>query len=139
MSDIQSTLSRWSPGLLSILRIVAALLFLQHGSQKIFAVPGGPSATPVDLFSIVGLAGILEFFGGLFVLLGLFTRSAAFVVSGEMAVAYFWKHAVQGFSPLMNHGELAVLYCFIFLCFVAAGGGPWSIDRLIQRKPASPQ
>jgi putative oxidoreductase len=138
MPDMKSTLSRWSPHALSVLRIVAGFLFIEHGSQKLFAMPAGPSATPVELVSIIGLAGILEFFCGVFVMLGLFTRTAAFVASGEMAVAYFWKHALQGYSPLMNHGELAVIYCFVFLYIASAGGGPWSLDHLRKRNPFLP-
>jgi putative oxidoreductase len=119
-----------TPRLLSVLRIVTSALFMQHGLQKLFAIPAppGPSGA-VDLFSIMGLAGVLELFGGFFVLIGLFTRPVAFILSGLMAVAYFWKHAPQGLWPLLNRGELAALYCFVFLYLAAAGGGKWSIDR----------
>jgi putative oxidoreductase len=100
---------------------------MQHGAQKLLSFPAPPPAPPA-LFSLLGLAGLLELFGGLFLLLGLFTRPVAFVLSGFMAVAYFMAHATQGFWPLLNRGELAVLYCFVFLYLAAAGGGPWSLD-----------
>jgi putative oxidoreductase len=118
--------------LLSVLRIITALLFMQHGGQKLFGFPAPPSAE-FALFSLMGLAGILEFFGGLLILLGLFTRPVAFLLSGQMAVAYFMAHAPEGFWPVLNHGELAVLYCFIFLYLSLAGGGPWSLDRVVGR------
>ena len=118
----------WSPQLLSILRIVVGFLFLVHGTQKLFGVPGG-EGVPVPLLSLIGVAGVLELVGGLLVLLGLFTRPVAFVLSGEMAVAYFMAHAPEGFWPRTNGGEEAVLYCFVFLYLAAAGGGPWSLDR----------
>jgi putative oxidoreductase len=119
------------------MRIVIALLFMQHGAQKLFGVltpppppgaPAGPGTPP--LLSLFGVAGLLEFFGGLLVLLGLFTRPVAFILAGEMAVAYFMNHASKGFWPILNFGELAVLYCFVFLYLSANGPGPWSIDYL---------
>lgn len=119
-----------SPYLLSILRIVAALLFMQHGAQKLFGVLGGH---PVELLSLIGLAGVLEFFGGLLVLIGLGTRPVAFILSGEMAFAYFMAHAPGGVWPILNHGDLAILFCFVFLYLSAAGAGPWSIDRAWRR------
>lgn len=124
--------SRWAPVLLSVLRIVAAFLFMQHGAQKLFGFPArqGP---PVELLSRAGVAGVLEFFGGMLLLLGLFTRPVAFVLSGLMAFAYFLAHAPQGFWPILNRGELAALYCFLFLYYAAAGGGPWSLDALRKR------
>jgi putative oxidoreductase len=121
------------------MRIVAALLFLQHGSQKLFGIPASQQAASFPLLSLMGIAGILEFFGGLFVLLGLFTRPTAFILSGQMAVAYFMAHAPHGLLPLVNHGELAVLYCFVFLYLAAAGGGPWSLDHLLRRGKSSPE
>ena len=123
----------WSPRLLSIMRIIAGFLFLWHGTMKLFNFP--PSATPMEiqLISFMGLAGILEAFGGFLLFLGLFTRPVAFILSGEMAVAYFKAHAPQGFLPVVNHGELAVLYCFVFLYLASAGGGSWSLDHLIRR------
>jgi putative oxidoreductase len=105
-----------------------------HGAQKLFGFPtpmpgGGP-----PLMSLFGLGGILEFFGGLMILLGLFTRLVAFILSGEMAVAYFMAHAPAGLWPLLNRGEAAVLFCFIFLYLAFAGGGPWSLDRMLWRR-----
>ncbi len=130
MLDLDSYCSKLSPHLLSVLRIIVGFLFLQHGAQKLFGFPAGPDTVPVVLFSLIGLAGVLEFFGGLLILIGLFTRPTAFLLSGQMAVAYFMAHAPQGFWPVVNKGELAVLYCFIFLYFAAAGAGPWSLDGL---------
>jgi putative oxidoreductase len=128
VGTLESFRSQWTPRLHSVLRIVAALLFLQHGTQKLFVVPSSQSATPVALSSLLGVAGVLEVVGGLLLLVGLWTRPVAFVLSGHMAVAYFFRHAPQGFWPLLNRGEVAVLYCFMFLYFAAAGGGPWSLD-----------
>jgi putative oxidoreductase len=118
-------LTTWSPELLSVLRIVIALLFILHGAAKLF---GFPSGEPVPLMSKLGLAGVLETVGGTLLLLGLFTRPIAFLLSGEMAVAYFTTHVPRGLHPMMNGGEAAVLFCFVFLYLAAAGGGPWSLD-----------
>lgn len=133
MFGIESLYKRWPLRLLSILRVVTAFLFMEHGAQKLFGVPG-PDKAPVELFSLIGMAGVLEFFGGLLVLLGLFTRPVAFLLSGQMAVAYFMAHAPKGFWPILNKGELAVLYCFVFLYLAAAGGGSWSVDRLLRKR-----
>ena len=119
-----------APHLLSLMRLMVAFLFIQHGGQKLFNYPVAMPGQPIELFSQIGVAGLLEFGGGLLLLMGLFTRWTAFVLSGEMAVAYFTAHAGRGFWPLGNHGELAVFYCFVFLYLAAAGGGPWSIDKL---------
>jgi putative oxidoreductase len=129
---------RWGPSLLSALRIIAGFLFMAHGSQKLFGWPAAEPRTPVELLSIMGLAGVLETFGGLLLLLGLFTRPVAFVLAGEMAIAYFMAHAPRGFFPLLNKGEPAVLYCFVFLYLAAAGPGPWSLDALRQRSTLPP-
>ena len=118
----------WGARLLSVLRIVAAFLFIAHGTQKLFGWPASEPQKTVELMSLVGVAGVLETFGGLLLLLGLFTRPVAFVLAGEMAVAYFMAHAPQGFWPLLNRGELPALYCFLFLYLAAVGGGPWSLD-----------
>jgi putative oxidoreductase len=118
----------WSPRLLSVLRIAAGFLFMAHGMQKLLSYPAA-FARPVELFSLMGLAGTLELFGGTLVLVGLFTRPVAFILSGEMAFAYFMAHAPRSFWPLLNGGDAAVLYCFVFLYLAAAGGGPWSVDR----------
>ena len=119
-----------APYLLSILRIVAALLFATHGVQKFFGWLGGQR---VPLASQAGAAGVLETFGGALLILGLFTRPTAFVLAGQMAFAYFIAHAPQGFWPVMNRGELAVLYCFLWLYIAAAGPGPISLDRVVRR------
>jgi putative oxidoreductase len=120
----------WTPRLLSLLRIVAAFLFMQFGTAKVFAFPAAimPGGGTAPITSLAGIAGMLETFGGLFLLVGLFTRPVAFVVSGEMAVAYFLGHAPQGFWPVLNQGHPAVLFCFVFLYLSAAGPGPWSLD-----------
>ena len=124
---------RWSSHMLSVLRIVAAFVFMPHGAQKLFGFLASPQAAGPPLLSLLGLAGVLEFFGGLLLLLGLFTRPVAFILSGEMAVAYFMVHAPKGFWPLKNGGDLAVIFCFLFLYLVLAGGGAWSLDRLWRR------
>jgi putative oxidoreductase len=113
--------------------MIAGFLFLAHGSQKLFGFPGGGTGVP-ELVSLMGLAGILEFFGGLLLMCGLFTHTVAFILSGQMAVAYFKSHAGGGFWPILNRGELAALYCFLFLYLSAAGGGPWSLDALLRGK-----
>ena len=120
----------WSPRLLSVLRITSALLFLQHGTAKLLGFPKVADFENLELLSLLGVSGILELVGGLLMTVGLFTRATAFILSGMMAVAYFLAHAPQGFFPLLNQGELAVLYCFVFLYFAVAGGGAWSIDAM---------
>ncbi len=125
---------QWSPRLLSVLRIVTAFLFIQHGSMKLLGFPPSEVFAGVKLLSLIGFAGVVELVGGLMVLLGLFTRPVAFILSGEMAFAYFMAHAPRGFFPILNHGELAVLYCFVFLYLSVAGGGVWSIDRIRLRR-----
>jgi putative oxidoreductase len=120
--------SAWAPRLLSILRIMTGLLFLQHGTAKLLKIPVIPMFANLSLTSLPGIAGILELVGGVLIILGLFTRSVAFVLSGLMAAAYFMAHAPRGFYPILNAGELAILFCFVFLYLAAAGPGPWSID-----------
>jgi putative oxidoreductase len=120
-------MARFAGPLLSILRIVTALLFIEHGAMKLFGFPPGPMPQP-PLVSVLGLAAILEVFGGLLVLVGLFTRPVAFVLAGEMAVAYWTSHAPQGPFPALNMGEGAILFCFIFLFIAAAGPGPWAVQ-----------
>src|ERR671928_96350 len=115
MGRISSYLKQWTPHLLSVLRIAVALLFIEHGSEKVFGFPSSGQLAFDSLNPIMWVSALLEFFGGLLILLGLFTRPVAFLLSGEMAVAYFTQHAPRGFFPLQNMGELAVLYCFIFL------------------------
>jgi putative oxidoreductase len=122
----------WSSRILSVLRMVAALLFMSHGMQKILGFPV-PRRSPLELLSLTGVAGLLELVGGALLLFGLFTRPVAFVLSGQMAVAYFLAHAPQGFWPIANRGELAALYSFMFLYLAFAGGGEWSVDTLLRR------
>ncbi len=124
-------LGQFSPYLYAVLRIAAGLLFACHGAQKLFGVLGGvgqPGAT-VPLFSLMGLAGVIEFFGGLLIMVGWLTGYAAFIASGEMAAPYFMAHYPRGFWPIQNNGELAALYCFVFLYMASVGAGVWSIDR----------
>ena len=120
----------WSPRMLSVLRIVTALLYLQHGLAKLFAFPHVAMFDNLQPFSLIWFAGVIEIVGSLFLLLGLYTRAAAFIMSGEMAVAYFMVNAPQGFFPILNRGELGVLFCFVFLYLAVAGGGAWSIDEV---------
>jgi putative oxidoreductase len=134
MTDWNTFSAGWTPRLLSVLRIVTAFLFIAHGAQKLFGFLAPPGAPTPPLLSQIGIGGILEFFGGLLLLLGLFTRPVAFILSGMMAVAYFQMHAPGGFWPLQNKGELAALYCFVFLYLSVAGGGEWSVDRLLRRR-----
>lgn len=128
---MNNMLNALSAPLLSILRIVTAFLFIAHGTQKLLGFPI-PRSSSFELWSLGGVAGVLEFVGGALMLVGLFTRPVAFVLSGLMAFAYFIAHAPQGFWPIANRGELAVLYCFVFLYFAAAGGGPLSLDSLMR-------
>jgi putative oxidoreductase len=127
MNGLYATLERYRPYILSILRIVVGLLFLEHGLSKVFNFPA-PSPIP-SLSGLLILAAILETIGAALFLVGAFTRIVAFILSGEMAFAYFMAHAPRSFYPLVNGGELAVIYCFIFLYFAFAGGGPLSVDR----------
>lgn len=122
---------RYTPYALALLRIVVAYLFLLHGSMKVFGVPHDAAYDSVTLLSLAGIAGLIELLGGLFVLVGWKTRVVAFVLSGEMAIAYFIAHASRGSAlvPMLNAGEPAVLYCFVFLLLAAAGAGAWSLDR----------
>ena len=136
MSKMDTLVVEWSPRVLSILRIVTAFLFIQHGSIKLLGFPPSEAFAGLKLFSLIGFAGTLELCGGLLVLLGFFTRPVAFILSGEMAFAYFMAHAPHGFFPILNRGELAVLYCFVFLYLAIAGGGAWSVDQLGQRRTA---
>jgi putative oxidoreductase len=130
----------WTPRLLSVLRIVTAFLFVMHGSAKVLHFPHQPEFDDIALFSLIGIGGLLELVGGLLVLIGLFTRPVAFILSGEMAVAYFMFHAPTAFLPLLNEGDAAVLFCFVFLYLAFAGPGPWSADAMwrARRDAASP-
>lgn len=122
----------WAPYLLSTLRILAAFLFMQVGTAKLFGFPAPimPGGGTAPAGSLPWFAGVLETFGGVLLLLGLFTRPVAFILSGEMAIAYFHSHAPQGFWPVLNQGAPAVFYCFLFLYLSAAGAGPWSLDAM---------
>jgi putative oxidoreductase len=129
-------LARFSPELLSVLRIAAAFMFMMHGTGKLFGFPHDPSMPampPPPMMSQMWIAGVLECFGGFLVLIGLFTRPVAFLLSGEMAVAYFQAHAPRSFFPTVNHGEAAALFAFIWLYISAAGPGPWSVDAAIRK------
>jgi putative oxidoreductase len=128
---MERLLGKYSPYLYALLRIVVGLMFAMHGSQKLFGVPEGHR---MPLTSLLGVAGVIEFTCGILIAIGVFTCCAAFVASGEMAVAYFKQHAPNGALPIVNHGELAVVYCFLFLYFAAQGSGVWSVDRLRRRK-----
>jgi putative oxidoreductase len=129
------SLNRFSPYALAVLRIVAGLIFMAHGVQKLFGFPQPPQGGLPPAFSLFWIGGILEFGGGLLVLLGLFTRPVAFLLSGEMAVAYWMVHAPQHFVPALNGGDAAILFCFVFLLFVFTGPGAWSLDGLIAGGP----
>ena len=118
----------------SLLRMMSAFVFMLHGTQKLFGFPSAIPLPPSRMLSLLGAAGILEVFGGALMALGLFTRPVAFILSGEMAVAYFRQHAPRGFWPILNGGELAVLFCFLWLFFSAAGPGRISVDTLIRKK-----
>jgi putative oxidoreductase len=136
MSGFATRRLTWEPRMLSILRIIVGLLYMEHGLAKIAGFPLQPNHKAYALFTLVpGLQGLLELVGGLLLALGLYTRIVAFILAGNMAVAYFMAHAPRGFFPLLNGGELAIVYCFVFLYFWLAGGGEWSLDRL--RAPAS--
>lgn len=125
----------WAPRTLSLLRVIAALLFMQHGLMKLWAFPGPQEGVPDPLPPLLLVAAWMEVVGGGLIALGLFTRVAAFLCSGLMAVAYFLAHGSQGFWPALNHGELAILYCFVFFHLVFAGPGVWSLDALVRKRP----
>lgn len=132
--------SSWGPYLLGVLRMVAASMFIQAGTMKLFAFPVGvpPNGGTVPLLSQVGIGAVLEVVGGALLLVGLFTRPVAFLLAGEMAVAYFQFHSPGGFWPIANGGVDAALYCFVWLYFSAAGGGPWSLDSWLRRRSVTP-
>ncbi|HSF30965.1 MAG TPA: DoxX family protein [Candidatus Tectomicrobia bacterium] len=129
---MERILGPYSPYLYAIMRIVVGFLFACHGAQKLFGVLGGfgPSGGTAPLFSLMGLAGVIEFFGGVLIMIGGLTGYAAFIASGQMAAAYFMAHHPRGFWPLLNEGEPAALFCFIFLYIASKGGGVWSVDRM---------
>ena len=122
----------WSPRMLSVLRIMTGLLFMEHGMQKFFAFPSpGPALTPLLI-----VQGLLELVGGILIVIGLFTRPVAFILAGDMAVAYFYAHVPRGFFPQVNMGQLAIMFCFVFLYLFVAGGGTWSADQQRARSRA---
>jgi putative oxidoreductase len=129
LSELGAT---WSPRLLGLLRIVTAILFMEHGAQKLLGFPPSDHGSP-ELLSLLGAAGILELVGGFFILIGLFTRPVAFVLAGEMAVAYWMAHAPKSIYPALNGGDAAILYCFIVLYLAAAGAGAFSVDGASSR------
>jgi putative oxidoreductase len=134
MSIFEPSRSPWASWMLSVLRIVAGLMFMSAGTMKLFGYPPSPMPMPpIALMSQIGVGATLELVGGLAIALGLFTRPVAFVLAGEMAVAYFQFHAPQAFFPTTNNGVPAVLYCFLFLYLMLAGAGPWSVDATIAR------
>lgn len=128
--------AKWTPYVLGSLRIITGFLFLQHGSAKLLATPHIAMFDGLQLMSLMGLAGVLELVGGTLILIGLFTRPVAFILSGQMAVAYFMAHAPNGFYPILNGGELAALYSFVFLYFAFAGAGKFSLDSVWCKKSA---
>jgi len=126
-------LAAWTPRALSILRIVTGLLIIEHGMAKYLGFPAVPSLANVQPLSMAGIGGMFELIGGALLILGLFTQPVAFLLSGEMAVAYFMVHAPRSFYPLLNGGSLAITYCFACLYLSTAGGGPWSVDATMKR------
>jgi len=131
--NVDELLDDWAPAVLSILRIVAALIFLEHGTQKLLGFPAGERAF-VEFATLSWWAGLIELITGALLVVGLFSRAAAFVASGEMAFAYWMANAPQSFFPVNNGGDAAILYCFVFLYLVFAGAGPWSIDAMRARR-----
>ena len=132
--SLTAAVSAWSPRLLSVLRLMAGLLFMQHGTQKLLGFPNLPANGAPAMGSLLWFGGIIELSCGLLIAIGLLTRPAAFLASGMCAAAYFLFHAPRSFFPIINVGELAALYCFVFLYFCAAGPGPWSVDAKLGRR-----
>jgi len=132
-TTMNETLAAWTPRALSVLRIITGLLIIQHGMAKLIGFPVFPAYANVQPMSLIGAAGFIELIGGALLILGLFTQPVAFILAGEMAVAYFMSHAPKGFFPLVNGGTLAIMYCFTFLYLAAAGAGPWSVDAAMKK------
>lgn len=137
MNDGRTGLQSWSPEVRSILRIVAALLFLQHGSAKLLHAPAQAMFAHLQLMSLMGVQGVIELVGGGLLAIGLLSRPVAFILCGDMAVAFFIAHFPKGWLPILNGGDLAVLFCFSFLYLWVAGPGPWSVDALLRGSRAS--
>jgi putative oxidoreductase len=137
VTDLYAKLAAWSPRMLSVLRIVTGLLFMEHGTIKLFGFPPDAQPGPQHPMSFMWIAGLIELVAGALVAAGLFTRLAAFIASGEMAYAYWMVHAKGGLYPAANGGDAAILYCFIFLYLVFAGAGPWSVDAAMRRNGTS--
>ena len=130
---MNDTLAAWTPRALSVLRIITGLLIIQHGMGKLLGFPAFPAYANVQLLSLSGAAGVIELIGGALLILGLWTQPVAFILSGEMAFAYFIGHFPKGFHPLINGGTLAALYCFTCLYLSTAGAGPWSVDASMKK------
>jgi putative oxidoreductase len=138
LADWTSLRLAWEPRMLSILRIITGLLFLENGTSKLFNFPAAPNHEPYNLYSLTpGLQGPIELVGGLLIVFGLFTRPVAFILAGDMAAAYFIDHAPRNVYPMLNGGNAAILFCFVFLYLWLVGGGEWSLDRLLRRGTTS--
>ena len=130
---MNETLAAWTPRALSVLRIIMGLMIIQHGMAKILGFPAVASFANLSPFSLIGVAGLIELIGGALLIVGLLTRPVAFIISGEMAFAYFMAHAPKDFFPLINGGTLAIMFCFTCLFLSTAGAGPWSVDAAMKR------
>jgi putative oxidoreductase len=130
---MNETLAAWTPRALSVLRIIMGLMIIQHGMAKILGFPAVASFANLSPFSLIGVAGLIELIGGALLIVGLLTRPVAFIISGEMAFAYFMAHAPRDFYPLINGGTLAIMFCFTCLFLSTAGAGPWSVDAAMKR------
>ena len=138
MKAITAIADAWAPRVLSVLRFVTGLVYMEHGTHKMFNFPDRGPHEAYNLMTLTpGVTGVLEVFGGLLIVLGLFTRPAAFILSGEMAIAYWTVHALRSPYPYVNGGDPAILFCFIFLYLACAGGGPWSLDALLRKPKAT--
>jgi putative oxidoreductase len=132
-ATISATIAAWAPRALSVLRIITGLMIIEHGMGKLLGWPALPAYAGIKLFSLLGLAGAIELVGGALLILGLFTQPATFILSGEMAAAYFMVHEPRSFFPLINGGSLAIIYCFACLYLSTAGAGPWSVDATMKK------
>ena len=131
--NLDAIATAWAPRLLSVLRIIMGLMIIEHGMAKLLGWPVVSAFAQLKLFSLLGIAGVIELVGGTLLVIGLFTQPAAFIVAGEMAVAYFMVHAPRSFFPLLSGGSLAIIYCFTCLYLSTAGGGPWSLDATMKK------